>query len=231
MSYQENRYPIVGKDNAEYAGDTFELDEQPKVEQSLPTVQDLDKVNEIYNLLTEESALIQTITSSSDITKYSQDLYNYGNTIFGETSPGGVSAYLTTELLKNKLPSLIGLLSQYTASCTSTSPCDGVIEYLSSIKDAAITASTATEEEKSKKLESLKSALESHCTLDKTPLAGGARDSDEISMLGGDPLFLVLSEFFMTKGGKNIADVLEEINQGLKEFQSIPKKKGGKWPF
>jgi hypothetical protein len=60
---------------------------------------------------------------------------------------------------------------------------------------------------------------------------GGARDSDEISMLGGDPLFLVLSEFFMTKGGKNIADVLEEINQGLKEFQSIPKKKGGKWPF
>jgi hypothetical protein len=77
--------------------------------------------------------------------------------------------------------------------------------------------------------------LQMNCPLDfEEPSAargGGSRDSDEISMLGGDPLFLVLSEFFMTKGGKNIADVLEEINQGLKEFQSLPKKKGGKWPF
>jgi hypothetical protein len=47
-------------------------------------------------------------------------------------------------------------------------------------------------------------------------------------MLGGDPLFLVLSEFFMTKSGKNIADVLEEISMSLKEFHGTKK---GKWPF
>lgn len=58
--------------------------------------------------------------------------------------------------------------------------------------------------------------------------AGGARSDDEISMLGSDPLFLVMSEFFMTKKGKNIADILEEISNSLKDLQ-VAKK--GKLPF
>jgi hypothetical protein len=53
---------------------------------------------------------------------------------------------------------------------------------------------------------------------------GGARSEDEFSMMGGDPLFLVLSEFFVSKSGKNIADILEEINENL-------QGKKGKWPF
>jgi hypothetical protein len=64
------------------------------------------------------------------------------------------------------------------------------------------------------------------------PAAGGGyqyggsdSDMDSISMLGGDPLFLVLSEFFMTKSGKNIADVLEEISAKLGKKG---KKKGKK---
>lgn len=46
---------------------------------------------------------------------------------------------------------------------------------------------------------------------------GGAYADSEISMLGGDPLFLVLSEFFMSSGkkGRSVADILEEINENL----------------
>lgn len=50
---------------------------------------------------------------------------------------------------------------------------------------------------------------------------GGASDyaPSEISMLGGDPLFLVLSEFFMSsKRGNSLADILEKINDNLEKL-------------
>ena len=55
-------------------------------------------------------------------------------------------------------------------------------------------------------------------------LEGGARSESDFSMMGGDPLFLVLSEFFVSKSGKNIADIMEELNENL-------QGKKGKWPF
>lgn len=42
-------------------------------------------------------------------------------------------------------------------------------------------------------------------------------------LLGKDPLFLVLSQYFMTSSGKNIADVLEEISLSLKKGVRVLK--------
>jgi hypothetical protein len=49
-----------------------------------------------------------------------------------------------------------------------------------------------------------------------TKMGGGGYAASDISMLGGDPLFLVLSEFFSSSHkGRNIADILEDINGNL----------------
>lgn len=46
-------------------------------------------------------------------------------------------------------------------------------------------------------------------------------NDDEVSIstteiLGSDPLYTILSQFFTSKDGKNIADILEEINSKMK---------------
>jgi len=44
---------------------------------------------------------------------------------------------------------------------------------------------------------------------------------DTIALLGSDPLFLVLSQYFMTskqRGGKNITDVMEDISEKLSKI-------------
>lgn len=58
-------------------------------------------------------------------------------------------------------------------------------------------------------------------------------DSESVStvstteLLGKDPLFLVLSQYFMTSdsdGGKNITDVLEDISKSVKKGVKVLKK-------
>lgn len=39
-----------------------------------------------------------------------------------------------------------------------------------------------------------------------------------VDLLSTDPLFLVLSQFFMTKSGENIASVLDKINANLEKL-------------
>ena len=54
------------------------------------------------------------------------------------------------------------------------------------------------------------------------PQGGG----DDISMYGGDALFVVLSEFFVSdkkKGGRNIADILEDMADSLKKIAAKKK--------
>lgn len=51
-------------------------------------------------------------------------------------------------------------------------------------------------------------------------------DDDAVSLstteiLNSDPLYTILSQFFLTKDGKNIADVLDEINGKLSKFLKI----------
>jgi len=48
--------------------------------------------------------------------------------------------------------------------------------------------------------------------------------TNTIDLLGGDPLFLVLSQYFMTNkqsGGKNIADVMEGISDKLSKILTL----------
>lgn len=56
------------------------------------------------------------------------------------------------------------------------------------------------------------------------PAKGGA--DEDISMYGGDALFVVLSEFFVSdkkKGSRNIADILEDIADSLKKISNKKK--------
>lgn len=53
-------------------------------------------------------------------------------------------------------------------------------------------------------------------------------DSSQCStteLLAADPLYFVLSRFMMTKDGKNIADVLDEINHSLRKISKKLHKK------
>lgn len=50
-------------------------------------------------------------------------------------------------------------------------------------------------------------------------------DDDAVSLstteiLNGDPLYTILSQFFISKDGKNIADILEEMNSKLKYLKA-----------
>ena len=61
---------------------------------------------------------------------------------------------------------------------------------------------------------------------------GSDASLETIDLLGGDPLFLVLSKFFMTSSsdsGRNIADILEDISHSLKKLVHITKKKSQKF--
>lgn len=53
--------------------------------------------------------------------------------------------------------------------------------------------------------------------------SGGSYNT--IDLLGGDPLFLVLSKFFMSEDGRNIADILEDISYKLDKLVRVSKKK------
>jgi len=56
-------------------------------------------------------------------------------------------------------------------------------------------------------------------------VGGGSEASyDTAELLGGDPLFLVLSKFFMTADGQNIADILLEISHNLKKLNKALTK-------
>ena len=60
---------------------------------------------------------------------------------------------------------------------------------------------------------------------DDEETASEASSRSTIKMLSEDPLFIVLSEYFVNKKGKNIVDVLEEINISLKRLAFKNKKR------
>jgi len=85
--------------------------------------------------------------------------------------------------------------------------------------------------------ESVASTITSSEGSEPEPAAGGSDLSDSaseasstgsyntIDLLGGDPLFLVLSKFFMSEDGRNIADILEDISYKLEKLVRVSKKK------
>ena len=46
----------------------------------------------------------------------------------------------------------------------------------------------------------------------------GMSEASTTELLGGDPLFLVLSQFFMTNSGRSIADILDDISVSLRKL-------------
>lgn len=50
---------------------------------------------------------------------------------------------------------------------------------------------------------------------EETASVASGGSSSTIQLLSSDPLFLILSEYFVTKNGKNMVTILEEINQNL----------------
>lgn len=60
---------------------------------------------------------------------------------------------------------------------------------------------------------------------DSASEASSTGSYNTIDLLGGDPLFLVLSKFFMSEDGRNIADILEDISYKLEKLVRVSKKK------
>ncbi len=76
--------------------------------------------------------------------------------------------------------------------------------------------------------ESSSSASSSSSDSESESSSDSASTVDTLELLGSDPLFLVLSQFFMTgekQGGKNITEVLQDISDKLSSILELSKKK------
>lgn len=50
---------------------------------------------------------------------------------------------------------------------------------------------------------------------------GGASSVDTADLLGGDPLFLVLGQFFISKKKENLVDVMDRLNDNLEKMMKL----------
>lgn len=102
------------------------------------------------------------------------------------------------------------------------------IDFESDDDDVSSVASEELESESEHEGGDAASVVSSDSASDSASQAGSEASLATIDLLGGDPLFLVLSKFFMTsssESGRNIADILEDISHSLKKLVHVTKKK------
>jgi hypothetical protein len=88
-------------------------------------------------------------------------------------------------------------------------------------KDKKKVVESSSDEEEVESSSEDDSSVEDASSDDSSDEESDVDDDDAVSLstteiLNSDPLYTILSQFFMTKDGKNIADILEEMNVKMK---------------